>query len=1021
MVMNNAELDSSAGRGIALREKSSQADAVNRMVSKSVIRKPIPIQRDLLGKKIGDQKSYYEEIKEVVTYRPTHHKLNAGRLHFFIYPTNFAIREYQLDIVRKSLFQNVLCAIPTGMGKTFIASAVMLNFFNWSMEGKIIFTAPTRPLVAQQIKACLGITGIPHDQTAILLDKSRKNREQIWDEKRVFFTTPQVVENDLKRGVLDPKSIICLVVDEAHRATGSYAYTNIVQFIGRFNTSIRILALTATPGANLEAVQEVVKNLCISKIETRTEESLDLARYMKPRHQKKVEIDLIGYIEDIIEKLGIAIKPVLEQAVELGIYEECKPSQINAFKAMQQSQKIVANPGIPEGIKWRNFFILQLLNHVGQMLKRVKIYGIRTFYSYFNDKYKEFTVKYDLGKSKNKTAAEFYYNPILKSVINQCEELLRTPKFISHGKLKYMQDELDVFFKYGKSDSRVIIFTELRESALEIVKFIDEQSDPHIKPHIFIGQSKGKEGFDEVSFIRKNGSKGRKKADRFKRLEEYKTVDEERKEKKKQEQLERGARRTGSSEEAQLNGMTQKQQKQVIQDFKDGQYNVLVCTSIGEEGLDIGEVDLIICYDTTGSPIKNIQRMGRTGRKRAGEIVLLFSGNESSKFEQAMKDYYNLQRLISQDLLHLKKSDRIVPKEIDPICRKEFITVNEEDHQLTNMDNTDDVIRYATQCMLGKKTNAKIKLKKDSINKEKRFFMPDNVNTGIVTAANLVEKVKIEDKSEKKLSKDFPTLDNLQYDSMEFSSPSRSDMGDFFEKDSKSVCLDDHQNSRNLQGVLLKETEKMDAFPDKNKDHPLENISLVGSVSLGEKIDSDELRHSSPPALKKRRLTAKPDGTKNNTSSIIRTNAISPEYPVRNQTEECDGLLTPEERKVFLSNYSASETVSIDTIPTFQKGTTYSTIPHSTRNEALLKLFQHLNENSEAIVIQMNRQRCIARGLQSGAVSFEEDVHVIAKEKGLLSKPLQNSQGTDEFETIPSLGCVDLEELDEILGSESDF
>lgn len=165
---------------------------------------------------------------------------------------------------------------------------------------------------------------------------------------------------------------MCLVIDEAHRATGSYAYTNVVKFIDRFNSSYRLLALTATPGSDLEGVQEVVNNLDISKIEIRTEESMDIVKYMKKKTKEKVEVPLLLEIEDIIEQLGIAVKPVLQQAVELGIYEECDPSQINAFKAMQQSQKIIANPAIPEGIKWRNFYILQLLNNVGQMLKRLK-------------------------------------------------------------------------------------------------------------------------------------------------------------------------------------------------------------------------------------------------------------------------------------------------------------------------------------------------------------------------------------------------------------------------------------------------------------------------------------------------------------------------------------------------------------------------------------------------------------------------------------------------------------------------
>ena len=50
---------------------------------------------------------------------------------------------------------------------------------------------------------------------------------------------------------------------------------------------------------------------------------------------------------------------------------------------------------------------------------------------------------------------------------------------------------------------------------------------------------------------------------------------------------------------------------------------MLVSTSVGEEGLDIGEVDLIICFDASNSPIRLVQRMGRTGRKRAGKIIIL--------------------------------------------------------------------------------------------------------------------------------------------------------------------------------------------------------------------------------------------------------------------------------------------------------------------------------------------------------------------------------------------------------------
>lgn len=43
---------------------------------------------------------------------------------------------------------------------------------------------------------------------------------------------------------------------------------------------------------------------------------------------------------------------------------------------------------------------------------------------------------------------------------------------------------------------------------------------------------------------------------------------------------------------------------QTIQEFKEGKFNILVSTSIGEEGLDIGEVDFVVIYDMPKQSIK---------------------------------------------------------------------------------------------------------------------------------------------------------------------------------------------------------------------------------------------------------------------------------------------------------------------------------------------------------------------------------------------------------------------------------
>lgn len=56
-------------------------------------------------------------------------------------------------------------------------------------------------------------------------------------------------------------------------------------------------------------------------------------------------------------------------------------------------------------------------------------------------------------------------------------------------------------------------------------------------------------------------------------------------------------------------------------DFRKGIYNVLIATCVAEEGIDCGEVDLIVCFDVTSkNPTRLVQRMGRTGRKRNGVV-----------------------------------------------------------------------------------------------------------------------------------------------------------------------------------------------------------------------------------------------------------------------------------------------------------------------------------------------------------------------------------------------------------------
>jgi len=72
-------------------------------------------------------------------------------------------------------------------------------------------------------------------------------------------------------------------------------------------------------------------------------------------------------------------------------------------------------------------------------------------------------------------------------------------------------------------------------------------------------------------------------------------------------------------------GMTQKQQQAVLDEFRAGEFEVLVSTSVAEEGLDVPEVDLVLFYEPVPTAIRSIQRKGRTGRQSEGRVVVLMA------------------------------------------------------------------------------------------------------------------------------------------------------------------------------------------------------------------------------------------------------------------------------------------------------------------------------------------------------------------------------------------------------------
>ncbi len=103
-------------------------------------------------------------------------------------------------------------------------------------------------------------------------------------------------------------------------------------------------------------------------------------------------------------------------------------------------------------------------------------------------------------------------------------------------------------------------------------------------------------------------------------------------------------------------GLKQKEQVETIARFKAGEHNVLVCTSVGEEGLDIPATDLVVFYEPIPSEIRTIQRRGRTGRTRSGRVVMLVT--KDTRDEAYFYSSRRKERKMHQELESLRRALR---------------------------------------------------------------------------------------------------------------------------------------------------------------------------------------------------------------------------------------------------------------------------------------------------------------------------------------------------------------------------
>ena len=495
-------------------------------------------------------------------------------------------RDYQLSIFETAKNNNTLVVLPTGLGKTLIALMLSIDRKKLHPLSKILFLAPTRPLVEQHFSTFK--SQLPELFTDLQLftgSVPAEKRKKIFETAEIIVSTPQCIANDLENYLYDLNDFSLLIIDEAHRCLKNYDYTKVVSHYKKKSTNQLILGLTASPSHDSEKVKEICAHLDIKEIEIRTRDSPDVKLYLKEREYEKIDVPFPKEFQE----LRVLLKRIFDSRIDQLKSRKILFGPANKITILKLQHRL----GLQ--VSQRNWQAMHGLSLCAQAIKishALELLETQTLSSlneYFNKMIK------DANEQKSKAVQTLVKLPEFNAARISLQQLLA--KNIEHPKLEKIKELVQQEFK-NNENSKIIVFAHYRETGATISKIINQI--PGVIASVFIGQAK---------------------------------------------KLSKGI----------STGLNQKEQKAILDKFREGKINVIVATSVGEEGLDIMEVKKVIFYEPIPSAIRRIQRMGRTARLQPGEVIILVTTDTRDQIHHYVstareKKMYKTIEQIKQDL-----------------------------------------------------------------------------------------------------------------------------------------------------------------------------------------------------------------------------------------------------------------------------------------------------------------------------------------------------------------------------------
>ncbi|KAM9969012.1 hypothetical protein ACTFIW_000419 [Dictyostelium discoideum] len=521
-------------------------------------------------------------------------------------------RDYQIESYYQSTQDNTLLVLPTGMGKTLVSIMTLLEMFSINDQDNscgdskriALFLVDRVPLVTQQAGAIEAITNLKVCKLYGEINDSRTRAFVRSKEYDVLVSTVGSLVNLLEVRHLNILDFYFITFDEVHHATGEHDFNKVVDYIRKtdLNYRPRILGLTASLVSIGNSTIDIVQR-SIKDMEERM-----LSRVFKPASlltnstQSELQPELISFKTSGQESL-------IETSICEFLVSNSKELQIFLNYSDVDLDGVRGNPLFLKALERLDKYSKQLESIYIEYTKvLIELYALLSVLS--TEGPKQVLTRLDLLMQSTNQENELY-NKLLELryyISGQYDD--RESNF-EKGSTRYRKliSSLEYAIKDAsggelQKDLRILVFVETRFGASNLTSMLK------------------KEPFQEYLHT--------------KRLVGHNGVD----------------------------GMDSEKQQSIIKKFRDGKCRLIVTTNVLEEGIDVQDCNIVICYDGILSLKSLIQRRGRARSKNESKFIIIYNDD---------KDLKILDILSSENLLNNSINQILSNRERQAITKNQFL------------------------------------------------------------------------------------------------------------------------------------------------------------------------------------------------------------------------------------------------------------------------------------------------------------------------------------------------------------